>query len=63
MIQRPDVTLASNSVQSVIKSRVGEDPEKAKRNVHRVRVRVPVSVAQVLISLIFHVFSVVVSIV
>ncbi|GMH14670.1 hypothetical protein Nepgr_016511 [Nepenthes gracilis] len=43
-----DNTRASNSVQSVIKKRISEYPERALRNLHRVRVRVPVSVAQVL---------------
>ncbi|PSS36662.1 Protein ecdysoneless like [Actinidia chinensis var. chinensis] len=39
---------ASDSVQSAIKNRIGDFPEKAMRNMHTVRVRVPVSVAQVL---------------
>ncbi|GMN34000.1 hypothetical protein TIFTF001_004465 [Ficus carica] len=39
---------ASESVQAVVKNRISEYPEKARKNVHRVRVRVPASVAQVL---------------
>lgn len=39
---------ASESVQAVVKNRISEYPDKARKNVHRVRVRVPASVAQVL---------------
>lgn len=39
---------ASESVQQAIKKRVSEYPDRARRNIHKVRVRVPVSVAQVL---------------
>ncbi|KAK6923274.1 Ecd family [Dillenia turbinata] len=39
---------ASNSIQSAIKNRISEYPDSAKRNMHRVRARVPVSVAQLL---------------
>ncbi|XP_057961816.1 protein ecdysoneless homolog [Malania oleifera] len=39
---------ASDSVQLAVKNRISEHPDRAKRNVHRVRVRVPVSVAHVL---------------
>lgn len=48
LIEHPELTRASDSVQSAIKGRISEYPERARRNVHRVRVRVPVSVAQVL---------------
>ncbi|KAK9713150.1 hypothetical protein RND81_06G006900 [Saponaria officinalis] len=48
VVDLPEVTRASDDVQSAILRRVSEFPEKAKRNVHCVRVRVPVSVAQVL---------------
>ncbi|XP_078150424.1 suppressor-like protein [Carex rostrata] len=41
-------TRASESVQTAIKRRIEGYPEKAKENLHRVRVRVPVKVAQVL---------------
>ncbi|XP_034691589.1 protein ecdysoneless homolog [Vitis riparia] len=39
---------ASESVQLALRNRLSQYPERARRNVHRVRVRVPVSVAQVL---------------
>ncbi|KAF8377392.1 hypothetical protein HHK36_030769 [Tetracentron sinense] len=39
---------ASDSVQLALKNRILGYPERARRNMHRVRVRVPVSVAQVL---------------
>uniref|UniRef100_A0A803KXA9 Uncharacterized protein n=1 Tax=Chenopodium quinoa TaxID=63459 RepID=A0A803KXA9_CHEQI len=48
LIEHPEVTRASDSVQSAIKGRISEYPERARRNIHRVRVRVPISVAQVL---------------
>lgn len=39
---------ASESVQLALRNRLSQYPERARRNVHRVRVRVPISVAQVL---------------
>ncbi|KAI4314422.1 hypothetical protein L6164_027334 [Bauhinia variegata] len=39
---------ASESVQVAVKKRISDYPERAKSNMHNVRVRVPVSVAQVL---------------
>ncbi|XP_010249441.1 PREDICTED: protein ecdysoneless homolog [Nelumbo nucifera] len=39
---------ASDSVQSVLRKRISGYPERARANMHQVRVRVPVSVAQVL---------------
>lgn len=48
LIEHPEVTRASDSVQSAVKGRISDYPERARRNVHQVRVRVPVSVAQVL---------------
>lgn len=39
---------ASDVVQLAVKNRIAEYPERARRNIHSVRVRVPVSVAQVL---------------
>lgn len=48
LIEHREITGASDSVQSAIKGRISDYPERARRNVHRVRVRVPVSVAQVL---------------
>lgn len=41
-------TRASESVQTAIRRRIEGYPEKAKENLHRVRLRVPVKVAQVL---------------
>lgn len=41
-------TKAPDSVQLAIKNRIGDYPDRAVKNMHRVRVRVPVSVAQVL---------------
>lgn len=41
-------TLASDSVQAVIEKKINEYPERALKNMHRVRARVPVSVAKVL---------------
>ena len=48
LIEHPEITRASDAVQSAIKGRISDYPDKARRNVHRVRVRVPVSIAQVL---------------
>ncbi|XVE83054.1 hypothetical protein DITRI_Ditri16bG0056400 [Diplodiscus trichospermus] len=48
LIANEHITVAPDSVQSVIQSRIAGYPEKAKQNTHRVRVRVPVSVAHVL---------------
>ncbi|XP_027361018.1 protein ecdysoneless homolog isoform X1 [Abrus precatorius] len=44
----PSLSLAPDPVQRAIKNRIKDYPEKARKNMHRVRVRVPVSVAQVL---------------
>ncbi|KAL0431834.1 UNVERIFIED_CONTAM: protein ecdysoneless [Sesamum radiatum] len=41
-------SLAPDAVQLHLRKKIGEYPERAYRNVHRVRVRVPVSVAWVL---------------
>ncbi|TKY69958.1 ecdysoneless-like protein [Spatholobus suberectus] len=41
-------SLASDAVQRAVKKRIDDYPERARRNMHRVRVRVPVSVAPVL---------------
>ncbi|PON84738.1 Ecd family [Trema orientale] len=43
-----DESRAPEPVQAVVKNRVSEYPERARMNVHRVRVLVPVSVARVL---------------
>ncbi|XP_010444516.1 PREDICTED: LOW QUALITY PROTEIN: protein ecdysoneless homolog [Camelina sativa] len=48
LIERGNESRASDSVQSALKSRISDYPERAWRSMHRVRVRVPVSVAQVL---------------
>lgn len=39
---------AAESVQTAVKGRISDYPERARRNMHQARVRVPVSVAQVL---------------
>ncbi|KAF2283886.1 hypothetical protein GH714_016897 [Hevea brasiliensis] len=39
---------AADSIQKAVKSRISDYPERARRNIHQVRVRVPTSVAQVL---------------
>ncbi|KAK2973495.1 hypothetical protein RJ640_020157 [Escallonia rubra] len=48
VIESEGKTKADDSVQIAIQNRIGEYPERASRNMHRVRVRVPVKVAQVL---------------
>ncbi|CAL9244966.1 unnamed protein product [Arabidopsis halleri] len=48
LIERGNESRASDSVQSALKNRISEYPERAWRNMHRVRVRVPISVAQVI---------------
>ncbi|KAK8673000.1 hypothetical protein V6N13_111356 [Hibiscus sabdariffa] len=48
LIENEEASVAPGSVQSVLKSRITGYPEKAKLNTHTVRVRVPVTVAQVL---------------
>ncbi|CAD5335922.1 unnamed protein product [Arabidopsis thaliana] len=48
LIERGNESRASDSVQSALKNRISDYPERAWRNMHRVRVRVPVSVAQVI---------------
>ncbi|XP_054823003.1 protein ecdysoneless homolog [Prosopis cineraria] len=39
---------SSESVQKAVKKKISDYPDRARKNMHRVRVRVPVSVAQVL---------------
>ncbi|KAL4577896.1 hypothetical protein LXL04_014011 [Taraxacum kok-saghyz] len=48
LIQHENESKASDSVQSAIKTRILDYPDKAIKNMHRVRVRVPVLVAQIL---------------
>lgn len=48
IVNRSDESRASELVQSAVKNRISDYPEKARRNMHSIRVRVPVSVAQVL---------------
>lgn len=48
LIERSHESRASDSVQSALKNRISDYPERAWRSMHRVRVRVPISVAQVL---------------
>lgn len=48
MINFGDESRAPESVQSAVKSKISEYPERARKNMHSVRVRVPVAVAQVL---------------
>lgn len=47
LIKSGDKFRASDSVQAVIRNRIGVFYEKPDKNMHRVRVRVPVTVAQV----------------
>ncbi|EEF28427.1 SGT1 protein, putative [Ricinus communis] len=48
LIYYENQSVADNYVQQAIKNRISDYPERAKKNTHKVRVRVPVSVAQVL---------------
>ncbi|XP_015963354.1 protein ecdysoneless homolog [Arachis duranensis] len=48
LINSPNESLASEPIQLAVKNRISGYPEKAMKNMHTVRVRVPVSVAQVL---------------
>ncbi|XP_030444511.2 protein ecdysoneless homolog isoform X2 [Syzygium oleosum] len=48
LVGNGDESRAGEAVQSAVKARIAGYPEQARRNMHRVRVRVPVSVAQVL---------------
>ncbi|KAK9062105.1 hypothetical protein SSX86_019290 [Deinandra increscens subsp. villosa] len=48
VITHEEKTKAASSVQLVIKNRIGDYPNRAVKNMHRVRVRVPVCVAQIL---------------
>ncbi|KAJ8557495.1 hypothetical protein K7X08_003120 [Anisodus acutangulus] len=52
LLSRPDIncvkTRAPEGVQRQLKNRLKEYPNRAEKNVHKVRVRVPVSVAKVL---------------
>ncbi|GMI86561.1 hypothetical protein like AT5G65490 [Hibiscus trionum] len=48
LIENEQASVAPDSVQSVIQSRIAGYPEKAKLNTHTVRVRAPVTVVQVL---------------
>ncbi|XP_030975296.1 protein ecdysoneless homolog [Quercus lobata] len=48
IINHNEESRASELIQSAVKKRILDYPERAQRNMHQVRVRVPVSVAQVL---------------
>ncbi|KAL5753322.1 hypothetical protein ACOSQ2_023829 [Xanthoceras sorbifolium] len=48
LINHPEETRASEAIQNAVKSRISEYPQRARKNMHNVRVRVPVLVAQVL---------------
>ncbi|KAF5749736.1 protein SGT1 [Tripterygium wilfordii] len=48
LINCEEESCAADEVQQVVKNRIAEYPERARRNMHQVRVRVPASVAQVL---------------
>lgn len=48
LISNENQSRASEAVQNVVKSKIAEYPGRARKNMHNVRVRVPVSVAQVL---------------
>jgi hypothetical protein len=47
VINLGDESRGPKSVQSAVKSKISEYPERARKNMHSVRVRVPVAVAQV----------------
>ncbi|KAK3418977.1 hypothetical protein EUGRSUZ_H04723 [Eucalyptus grandis] len=48
LVANGDESRAGDAVQNAVKARIAGYPEQARRNMHRVRVRVPASVAQVL---------------
>ncbi|KAF8018517.1 hypothetical protein BT93_H3408 [Corymbia citriodora subsp. variegata] len=48
LVAHGDESRAAEAVQKAVKARITGYPEQARRNMHRARVRVPVSVAQVL---------------
>ncbi|KAH1161258.1 hypothetical protein GLYMA_01G022800v4 [Glycine max] len=48
IVNSPHESLASDGIQRAVRKRISNYPEQARKNMHRVRVRVPVSVAQVL---------------
>ncbi|KAD7479158.1 hypothetical protein R6Q59_008035 [Mikania micrantha] len=48
VLTNEEKTKAPSSVQLAIKNRIGDYPDRAVKNMHRVRVRVPASVAQIL---------------
>ncbi|KAJ4825337.1 hypothetical protein Tsubulata_002680 [Turnera subulata] len=48
LVAHESESVALEPVQSAVKARISEYPERARRNMHRARVRVPASVAQVL---------------
>ncbi|CAK7352260.1 unnamed protein product [Dovyalis caffra] len=48
LIDSESESRATESVQIALKARISDYPERARRNMHQVRVRVPVSVARVL---------------
>ncbi|CAI9272088.1 unnamed protein product [Lactuca saligna] len=48
LIKQENQTKAPNSVQLAIKNRIGDYPERAIKNMHKVRVRVPILIAQIL---------------
>ncbi|KAK9052609.1 hypothetical protein SSX86_029239 [Deinandra increscens subsp. villosa] len=48
VITHEEKTKAASSVQLAIKNRIGDYPDRAVKNMHHVKVRVPASVAQIL---------------
>lgn len=48
LINNENESRASEAIQNAVKSKIADYPHRAKRNMHNVRVRVPVSVARVL---------------
>ncbi|ESR39500.1 protein ecdysoneless-like [Citrus sinensis] len=48
LINNENESRASEAIQNAVKRKISDYPHRAKRNMHNVRVRVPVSVAQVL---------------
>lgn len=48
LINNENESRATEAIQNAVKSKIADYPARAKRNMHHVRVRVPMSVAQVL---------------
>ncbi|KDP29770.1 hypothetical protein JCGZ_18705 [Jatropha curcas] len=48
LVHYENESIAAEPVQKAVKHRISDYPERARRNIHQVRIRVPTSVAQVL---------------